>query len=377
MLTLAILGILSLCAWIYLFRFHNSFWLLLFPEKVSVPTYTPSVDIIVPMRNEAAMLHKTLPALLKQNYSGDWNIILVDDNSTDQSSGVAESIKKNLDKSNKITILKAPPLKAEWLGKVAAMDFGVQNSSSELILFTDADIYHTENSLTDLVAGAEDRKIDLLSRMAKLNSTNTAEKLLIPAFVFFFSLLYPFRQVNNSYSKIAAAAGGTMLIRRVILETIGGLEVIKSEIIDDCALAKAVKNNGFKIELALTNDIVSIRPYANIDSVSKMIARTAYTQLEYSPFNLVKTILAMSLLFLVPLVLLAFGVISNFMLVLGILIMLAMSILYAPMVQFYYLPIPWVLSLPFAAFIYMAATIDSARLYTKGKGGQWKDRFQA
>ena len=377
MFLLTILGILSLGAWIFLAFFHSSFWMLLFPEPVSMPTETPSVDIIVPMRNEALMLPKTLPSLLKQDYQGSWRIILVDDDSTDHSAEIAESIAKDLNKSDKITILKAPPLKHEWLGKVAAMDFGVQHSDAELILFTDADIYHKKNSLADLVAGAEDRKIDLLSRMSRLNNASTPENLLIPAFVFFFSLLYPFRQVNNPYSKIAAAAGGTMLIRRVVLESIGGLEVIKSKIIDDCSLAKVVKDNGFQIELTLTNDIISVRPYNSIHSLSTMISRTAYTQLEYSPINLAKVVIAMFLLFIVPAFLLAFGVMSKFLLLLSILIVLCMSFLYAPMVQFYYLPLFWVLSLPFAAFIYMVATIDSARLYVKGKGGQWKDRFQA
>jgi hopene-associated glycosyltransferase HpnB len=212
--------------------------------------------------------------------------------------------------------------------------------------------------------------------MVRLNCESFAEKLLIPAFVFFFAKLYPFRRANDPGARVAAAAGGVMLVRRAMLDGIGGLTVIKSALIDDCSLARVIKDAGGKIELTLTTDIVSLRPYPHISDIRKMIARTAYTQLSLSPLLLLGTIVGLAFLYLSPVLLFLFAP-TPLALGTGLLAEILMTAIYIPMVVFYRLPWFWALTLPLAAFVYAAATIDSARLYYLGKGGQWKGRAQA
>lgn len=375
------LGFLSLFAWIYLALFNGQFWRISLLEKGLPPESWPSVDIIVPARNEADVLPRSLPSLLAQNYPGAWRILLVDDHSEDGTGKKAYKLAADKGLVSKITIVAAPDLPAGWSGKVAAMHAGVKESSADYILFTDADIEHPANSLQQLVERALTRKLDLLSLMVKLHCTTPAEKLLIPAFVFFFALLYPFRQVSDAASRTAAAAGGVMLVKRKALNAIGGLASIKSQLIDDCALAKNIKLYGGgeggtgSIELAMTRHVKSLRVYADIMDIWRMIARTAYTQLRHSPLLLGGTIIGMAFLFGVPVIL---PIVADFTAVwLGLLAWFVMGLIYLPMVRFYDLPHVYAALLPAAAVIYIAATIDSARLYWQGKGGQWKGRSQA
>jgi hopene-associated glycosyltransferase HpnB len=244
-------GCVAFLAWIYLALGHGSFWSLLLPEDSLLPAQLPTVDIIIPARDEAGALPYTLPSLLMQDYQGEWRVIVVDDHSIDGTAEVAHTVAA-LVKTDRLTVIQAPDLPRGWSGKVAAMHAAASQSKADLLLFTDADIRHAPGSLRHLVSRAEARKIDLVSRMAKLNCVSFAEKLLIPPFIFFFAKLYPFRRANNPASRIAAAAGGAMLIRRSMLDKIGGLTSIGSALIDDCGLAKMVKQAGGRTELTLT-----------------------------------------------------------------------------------------------------------------------------
>lgn len=345
--------------------FHGAFWKLLLEPQAAEPTRWPSVDIVVPARNEADILPATLPSLLAQDYPGDWKILLVDDHSSD---GTGEFARRNT--GDHLAVITPPALAAGWSGKVSAMNAGVTHGDAEYILFTDADIAHPADSLRRLAARAMEGNLDLISRMARLHCGSLAEKLMVPAFVFFFAMLYPFRRANDSRSGVAAAAGGVMFVRRRALDAIGGLASIKSALIDDCSLARAIKDGGGKIELTLTDDIRSLRPYPGFADIHGTIARTAYTQLRYSPLLLAGTCICMTLLFLAPPVFLLAG---N---PVGGVAWLIMAGTYLPMVRFYRLPVGWALSLPVAGALYVFATVDSARLHWRGRGGQWKGRTQ-
>jgi hopene-associated glycosyltransferase HpnB len=357
---------LALLAWLYLAFLHGGFWKPLQDERAAEPAAWPSVDVVVPARNEADVLPQSLPSLLAQDYPGTWKILLVDDHSNDGTADVARRHAAN----HRVTIVVPPALPDGWSGKVAAMNAGVVRSTAEYILFTDADIEHPADSLRRLAARAIERNLDLTSRMVRLHCESFAEKLLVPAFVFFFAMLYPFRRANNPASRVAAAAGGVMLVRRQTLDAIGGLARIKSALIDDCALARAIKDRGAKIELTLADDIKSLRRYPELANIHAMVARTAYTQLHYSPLLLAGTCLGMALLFLVP----PLFLISGHELA-GLALVILFSV-YLPTVRFYSLPAVWVLTLPAAATFYVFATLDSARLHWQGRGGQWKGRKQ-
>ncbi len=370
------LAVLPLLAWLYLALAHGRFWQPLTYPPAETPRALPRLDIIVPARNEADILPLTLPALLNQDYAGDWRVLLVDDHSQDGTAPVAHQIAAATKRSERLRVIQAPDLPTGWSGKVAAMQAGVAQSDAEWILFTDADIWHPRFSLTQLIASAESRKRDLVSRLVKLNSTSLAEQLLIPAFVFFFALLYPFRRANDPHSPVAAAAGGVLLIRRAMLDKSGGLIGIKSALIDDCSLARAVKDSGGAIELTLTQDIHSLRPYPHFADIERMIARTAYTQLRHAPLLLLGTVLGMLLLFLAPPFFFFFAT-NLWELLCGFFAFMLMSALYLPMLRFYDLPRAYVLTLPFAALFYVGATLDSARQSWRGTGGFWKGRAQA
>ncbi|MDE2030525.1 MAG: glycosyltransferase [Alphaproteobacteria bacterium] len=370
-------GLLAFAAWLYLALYHGAFWRILLPQADSEPQEWPSVAIIVPARDEARALPASLPSLLAQDYPGEWRVALADDHSADGTSEVARAIAEDLQEEKRLHIVAAPDLPEGWSGKVAAMQAGVaQSGDTDMLLFTDADIRHAPHSLRQLVMRAEAGKLDLVSRMVRLNCDSFAEKLLIPAFVFFFAMLYPFRRANDPASNVAAAAGGTMLLRRSMLDKIGGLASIKSALIDDCSLARAIKDADGKIELTLTGDIESLRPYPHIADVWKMVARTADTQLRHSALLLAGTLAGMALLYLAPPLLFMFEPSPGASLV-GLLAWLLMAAIYLPMIRFYRLNPAWALTLPVAALIYGGASFDSARLYQQGKGGQWKGRAQA
>ncbi|MGE3624137.1 MAG: glycosyltransferase [Bdellovibrionales bacterium] len=373
---LTFIASLGLLAWLYLDVFHGKFWKPLFPAPAGPPESWPSVDIIVPARNEAAELPKSLPSLFAQDYPGNWRIILVDDHSTDGTAAVARQIARDKNADSRLAVISAPDLPPDWTNpKLHALHCGLGHSSADFILFTDADIMHHPKNLSELVARAVANRLHLVSLMVKLHCVTFAEKLLIPAFIFFFEMLFPFRRANDPASKTAAAAGGVILAKRSALEKIGGLGAIKSQLIDDCALASAVKNTGGLTELTLSRDVVSMREYPKTGDVMRMISRTAFTQLRYSSWRLIATVIGMFILFSPPL--LALAAETGQGKAMGLLAWAIMSILYLPTILFYGLPFYWALTLPAAAVIYILATIDSARLYWQGKGGQWKGRIQA
>ena len=369
------LSTLTLLAWLYLTFLHGRFWQPLVDFSAEPPKAWPSVTIIVPARNEAESLPRSLPSWLKQDYPGEWRVVLVDDHSTDGTGALAQDIATKSGKSDKLQILNAPDLPKGWSGKVAAQHHCVSQSSSDYILFTDADIEHPPHSLKRLMARSLKDQLDLNSLMVRLNCQSFAEKLLIPAFVFFFALLYPFRRANDPTSRVAAAAGGVMLVNRAKLEGIGGMARIKNALIDDCALARAIKDNKGRIRLTLARDVLSLRPYPTIGDVWDMIARTAFTQLHYSPLLLAGSVLGLALLFFVPVVVPLVGTPAAALT--SLTAWLVMAGIYWPLVAFYRLPVWWALLLPAAALIYILATLDSARRYWQGKGGQWKGRSQA
>ncbi|MDD5586041.1 MAG: glycosyltransferase [Alphaproteobacteria bacterium] len=377
----SLLALLSFLGWLYLALMNGKFWKPLLDAPAPEPDSWPSVDIVVPARNEAESLPHSLPSLLEQDYPGAWRVLLVDDHSTDFTTRAARQIAFDKGRTHKLTVMAAPDLPPGWSGKVAAMQAGVEQSKSDYVLFTDADIEHPADSLRHLVARALYDKLDLASLMVKLHCANNIEKLLIPAFVFFFAMLYPFRRANDPFSRTAAAAGGVMLVKKQALANIGGLERIKAALIDDCALARAIKDGGGpdgatgRIRLTLTEDVKSLRVYATVREAMHMISRAAFTQLGYSTALLAGTVLGLGLLFFVPVLVPLF---ANFKAALfAFPAWFLMIALYRPMARFYNLPFAWALTLPAAAAIYMAATIDSARQYWQGKGGQWKGRAQA
>jgi hopene-associated glycosyltransferase HpnB len=375
------IGVLGLIGWVYLAFFNGRFWQILVAEPAVEPADWPSIDIVIPARNEVDLLPKCLPSLLAQDYPGAWRVLLIDDHSTDGTGTTARQIALNSPQGSRLAVVAAPDVPQGWNGKVAAMHAGVTQSSAEYILFTDADIAHPHNSLRLLVSRAVEKKLDLASLMVKLHCESTAEKLLIPPFVFFFAMLYPFGRAADPDSHVAAAAGGVMLVKRKALHNIGGMKTIRSALIDDCMLAKAIKRSGGGeateglIELTMSPAVKSLRTYAHVADVRRMVARTAYTQLGHGPKRLVACIGGMLLLYVAPplLPLTGWALATETSLAAW----LIMTILYLPMVNFYRLPLVWALTLPVAAIIYILATIDSARLYWQGKGGQWKDRVQA
>ena len=318
-LILLVIASLSLIIWIFLLLFWGQFWRAnkrLEINNTNLPHY-PSICAIIPARNEADVLSISLKSLLNQKYSGEFSIILIDDQSTDKTGEVAQEIANNLNQSERLKVILGKPLPVGWSGKLWAMEQGIQTVknqglSPDYFLFTDADIEHHSTNLKELVTKAEKENLALTSLMVLLRCDSFWEKFLIPAFVFFFQKLYPFSWVNNPQNKMAAAAGGCILIRRDRLEEIGSIPSLREALIDDCTLAQKIKGlsspyNPTTIWLGLTEKTKSLRPYDSLDTIWTMIARTAYTQLNYSPFLLLGTVVGMSLVYLAAPVILLLG----------------------------------------------------------------------
>jgi hopene-associated glycosyltransferase HpnB len=387
------ISILSSAIWIYLLGFRGRFWQTnltidrLEPDEIK--SY-PSVVAIVPARNEAELLPLTLPSLLKQNYLGLFSVVLIDDRSTDGTAKVAREIAKNLETERQLEIITTEPLPSGWTGKLWAMEQGIRythqkSKQPDYFLLTDADIEHDPANLHQLILKAQKERANLVSLMVLLRCQSLWEKFLIPAFVFFFQKLYPFAWVNNPDKQTAAAAGGCILIERQTLEKIGGLASIRHALIDDCALAQAVKRNnqiersfGFRrIWLGLTTSTRSLRTYPSLSSIWDMVARTAFTQLNYSGWLLSGTLFAMGLIYLIsPLGLIVSLLTGNWAIAIASLFTcLLMFVAYLPTVKFYRLSFWWTLSLPAIAFLYVLMTFDSAVRHWQGKGGAWKGRI--
>jgi hopene-associated glycosyltransferase HpnB len=359
-----LIALLSLLVWLYLFFAHGRFWLSAPELPPAVPEDCPDVDIIVPARDEAHTIGPVIGSLLAQDYRGKFRIILVDDNSTDGTAALAGT-------AARLSIITLQSKPVEWSGKLWALSQGVAASDAPVLLFTDADIAHDPRHLSSLVAKLLQSRADMVSEMVRLNCTSLAERALVPAFVYFFQMLYPFSRVNDPSSPAAAAAGGTVLIRREALQRIGGIDAIKNSLIDDVALAKAVKTSG-PIFLGHSGLAASIRPYANVADIWQMIARTAFTQLRYSPALLALTLLGLTLVWLVPAAAVLF--LHGWPFAFG-LVALGLSVIsYMPTLARYGRNRFWALALPLIALFYMAATVGSALNYWRGHGARWKSR---
>lgn len=365
------LGLLALAAGLVLLLMRGTFWWPRVPPAIREPARWPSVCAIVPARDEAALIEQSMASLLRQDYAGAFSVVLVDDHSSDGTAEIAD----RLDGNGHFRIVRAPPLPLGWTGKLSAMNRGVQEAgNAELILFTDADIWHHPTNLREMVARLERENRDLISLMVRLHCESISERLLIPAFVFFFAMLYPFRWVRDSRRKTAAAAGGCMLIRRRALDRIGGIAAVKGALIDDCALARAVKDTGGSLRLDLTNAATSIRPYPSLGSIWNMVARSAFAQLHYSPSLLAGTTIGLAIIYLLPPLLLVADIdVARW---LGLAGWAMMSLAYLPMVRFYRQSPVWVILLPVTTLIYLGATIASAWRHYRGRGGSWKGRVE-
>jgi hopene-associated glycosyltransferase HpnB len=358
------LALLSLCAWIYLFFAHGAFWRSRPRLLAATPQEFPGVDIIVPARDEAETIQAAIGSLLTQEYAGDFRVILVDDNSTDATAELAGS-------AANLHIVRLDSKPAGWSGKLWALQQGIAASGSALVLLTDADIVHQPLHLASLVAKLQSAQLDMVSEMVRLNCSSLAERMLVPAFVYFFQMLYPFARVNDPRSAVAAAAGGTVLLRRAALVRIGGIEAIKDALIDDVALAKAVKRGG-PIFLAHSELATSIRRYPKVADLWRMISRTAFTQLRYSTALLILTMAALSIVWLVPPWEAILG--SGWRLGCGLAACALAAASFMPTLTRYRCNKLWALALPLIALFYMAATAASAVNYWRGKGANWKNR---
>jgi hopene-associated glycosyltransferase HpnB len=372
--------LLAMAAWMYLFAWHGGFWRTdqrLPAAGAGDPAAWPDVVAVVPARDEAEMLPQTLPTLLHQWYEGELTVLLVDDESSDGTAEVAMA----LGSGARLRVLTGEPTPPGWAGKVWAMAQGVRAAGeADFVLFTDADIGYAPGALTALVrsAVADDRV--LVSQMALLRTDTFAERLLIPAFVYFFAQLYPFRRVNRRDSGTAAAAGGCMLVRRSALESAGGLEPIRDARIDDVALGGLLKRAGGACWLGFTTEVVSRREYHGVSEIWDMIARSAYTQLRYSPLLLAGTVLGMIWLYLVPVVATVAGLViltgggTQWLAVAGLASWAIMSVSYLPVLRLSQLSPAWAICLPLIGALYTAMTVSSALRHRAGRGGEWKGR---
>jgi hopene-associated glycosyltransferase HpnB len=383
-------SILSGLSWIHLLIFRGRFWRC--DQQLSVsnsaePKVWPSVCAIVPARNEATVLRKSLRSLLKQDYPGQFEVMLVDDQSTDETAAVADKTARRCDRSSRLNVMTTSALPVGWSGKLWAVHQGIeavlqQPNPPDYLLLTDADILHHSKNLRELIGKATAEQLDLVSLMVLLRCRSFWEKLLIPAFIFFFQKLYPFPWVNEPSHPMAAAAGGCILVRRDALTHVGGIEVIRKALIDDCALAAAIKGDATarmpsgKIWLGLTTKTLSLRPYPSLQTIWDMVARTAFTQLRYSSGLLSIALMSMVIIYLIPPISTVLGLALGQWLLLSIggVTWLLMAIAYWPTIRLYQLSPLWTLLMPLIAGLYTLMTFDSALRHWQGKGGAWKGR---
>jgi hopene-associated glycosyltransferase HpnB len=362
-LILELTAAVSLSAWLYLLTARGGFWRISVPPKPPRVGIAKSVCVIIPARNEEALIGAAIASLRP------WHVIVVDDHSQDRTAAIAAEAGAE--------VVQAGPLPPGWSGKLWAISEGLKHArplAPDYLLFTDADIVHSPDNIAELVARAESQNLDLVSLMVKLRCGSLAETLLIPAFVFFFFMLYPPAWVAKRNRSAAAAAGGCILIRPSALDRIGGISAIRGEIIDDCALARAVKRTGGAIWLGVTEYTRSVRDYGTFADIRAMISRTAFAQLRHSTLLLAGTILGMAIVYLAPPLLLFTR--NPLAAILGLAAWILMSISYSPTLRFYGRSVLWAPLLPLIALFYISATVDSAIAYWTGRGGMWKDRVQ-
>jgi hopene-associated glycosyltransferase HpnB len=372
---------LTAAIWLYLVLARGGFWLCSERHEAG-PTTAPSwpaLTVVIPARNEADGIAETVASLLRQDYAGPLKIILVDDDSSDGTADVARRTAASLNASERLAVIDGEPLPRGWTGKLWAVKQGVAAAqsaadASEYILLSDADIVYAPEVLTGLMARAVANRLVLTSLMVKLRCESLAERALIPAFIFFFQMLYPFPWVNRPRNATAAAAGGCMLVRSDALKAAGGIDAIRNALIDDCSLAKLLKAQG-PIWLGLTERVHSTRPYPDVEDIRRMVSRSAYAQLRYSPLLLAGTVVGMALTYLAPPLLTVFG--SGPARWLALLAWGLMALSFVPTLRLYRRSLLWGPALPAIALCYMLFTLDSALQFARGKGGLWKGRVQA
>lgn len=403
MLALTWLAAFCLALWLYLLVGRGGFWLARERDARAMPAEPgavlprlppwPAVVAVIPARNEAGAIEQAVVSLCRQDYPGALRIIVVDDQSDDGTADLARAAATAAGRGTCLEVLRGAPLPPGWTGKLWAVHQGIEHACARGAAdqaadeagpspspepawwwLTDADIAHAPDNLRCLMSRALGDDRVLVSLMAKLRCDSWFERALIPAFVLFFQMLYPFAWVNRRTHALAAAAGGCMLVRRDALAAAGGVAAIRHEIIDDCALGARLQTQG-AIWLGLTERAHSVRPYEDFGEIRRMVARSAYAQLKYSPLLLAGTVLSMALTFLVPPALALFG--SGLARLLGGLGWLAMALAYQPMLRFYRRSPWWGPCLPLIAALYTALTIDSALQHWRGRGGMWKGRPQA
>ncbi len=366
-----VVSLLSLAIWVYLVGFHGRFWRSGPVLGAATPSGLAKVAVIVPARNEAESIRRCLTSLLTQDYPGELAIILVDDNSTDGTGAIAAS----LDAGERLAIIAGKPLPPGWSGKLWAVAQGLaqqQAKEANYLLLTDADIEHGPGHVSSLVAKAEADRLDMVSEMVRLNCATLAERALIPAFVFFFQMLYPFDWVADPSKRTAGAAGGTMLVARAAMDRIEGVSHFRGQLIDDCALAKEIKSTGGRIWLGHAERAVSTRVYPGWRDVWEMIARTAYEQLRNSPLMLLGCVIGMGILYCAPPLLAVFA--HGWARLAGIASWIVMTLAFQPTLRRYRCSPLWGLALPGITLFYLCATISSALRHHAGRGGGWKNR---
>jgi hopene-associated glycosyltransferase HpnB len=396
--TANVLGIIALGIWLHLFLGRGWFWRVGKLDADREPGEAlgewPRVEAVVPARNEEETIEQAVVGLVKQDYPGAFSVVIVDDHSEDATASVAQQVADESGAGARLRIVSASALAAGWTGKLWALKEGVSNAGAThsgassagvqaatseapttYYWFTDADVDHAPDALRRLVVRAERDKLDLASLMVLLQAKTLPERALIPAFLYFFLMLYPPKWIADEELGTAGAAGGCILLRREALARIGGLEAIRGEVIDDCALAKAVKLSGGKVWMGLTRKSTSLRAYGSFGEIRDLIARTAFTQLRYSAVLLAGTLAGMLLTYVAPLVLLSAH--DSTARLLGFSAWLLMSVSFLSTVRFYRLSIVWAPLLPLIAVFYTYATWLSAVRYWMGKGGLWKGRAQA
>lgn len=372
----------AIAVWLYLIVARGGFWRASVRDdrdSAAEPASWPRVVAVVPARNEAEVIASSLGSLLNQDYPGFFAVTLVDDQSTDDTATIGRAAATRAGAPDRLAVVSGLPLPPGWAGKLWAMKQGVGYAASRseiprYLLFTDADIAFSPDALRQLVARAEAHQFVLTSLMVKLRCESPAERALIPAFVFFFQMLYPFAWVNRRDNATAAAAGGCMLVRLDALKQAGGIEAIRASLIDDCALGKRMKSVG-PIWLGLTERAHSLRPYPQLGDIRHMVARSAYDQLGYSPVLLAGVAAAMALIFIGPPLLTLFG--TGLAQLLSALAWALMAFAFQPILRFYRLSSIWGLALPAIAALYLTFTLDSAYQHARGRGGLWKGRVQA
>jgi hopene-associated glycosyltransferase HpnB len=377
---LVFVSLIVLVIWLLLFFAWGNFWQIWEFDcdraQFPAPREWPRVTAVVPARNEAASIEAVIRAFAAQDYAGGFSVIVVDDHSDDGTARLAFRAATDTNTASRIRVISAPELIGGWTGKLWALQAGVNESAAaEFYWFTDADVVHAPDTLRRLVSRAQAGSLDLTSLMVLLRAETFAESLLIPAFLYFFLMLYPPKWIADRNSRTAGAAGGCILLRQAALKRVGGLAAIRNEIIDDCALARAVKRSGGTIWMGLTRASRSLRSYEHFSQIRDMIARTAFTQLRYSPTLLAGTLVAMILTFVLPLALTFSANIRVWPFALAAWCLMTASFL--PTVTCYRLRAIWAPLLPLAALFYTYATCLSAARYWLGRGGQWKGRSQA